>query len=167
MFFDRTKKALESGGTYEEFLKLLNLFAKDVIDTKTLIKRSEVFLTDAELMYQFKELMSFDDKRGNIDHGPPGSIRTSAPDPTAATCPDDDEGPSYRKLPVHVSIISFFSFKATLLRSRFARCDSLVLFLVFFFHMTFLRAPSLTHVFACRRKRAWHVQGGTSWRGQC
>ncbi|KAI0688140.1 hypothetical protein BC835DRAFT_1285352 [Cytidiella melzeri] len=101
MFFDRTKKALESGGTYEEFLKLLNLFAKDVIDTRTLIKRSEAFLTDSDLLHQFKELMSWDDKCGNIEYGPPGSIRTSAPDPTAAFCPDDDEGPSYRKLPFH------------------------------------------------------------------
>lgn len=109
MFFDRTKKALESGGTYEEFLKLLNLFAKDVIDTKTLIKRSEVFLTDAELMYQFKELMGWDDKRGNIEHGPPGSIRTGAPDPAAATCPDDEEGPSYRKLPFHVRSKFFYA----------------------------------------------------------
>ncbi|KAI0347668.1 hypothetical protein BDW22DRAFT_1319555 [Trametopsis cervina] len=101
MFFDRTKKALENGGTYEEFLKLLNLFAKDVIDTKTLIKRAEAFLTDGDLLYQFKELMGWDDKRGNIEFGPPGSIRTSAPDPTSAWCPDDDEGPSYRKLPLH------------------------------------------------------------------
>jgi paired amphipathic helix protein Sin3a len=107
MFFDRTKKALESEGTYEEFLKLLNLFAKDVIDTRTLIKRSETFLTESDLLYQFKELMGWDDKRGNIEYGPPGSIRTHAPDPNAAISLDDDDGPSYRKLPVYVRI-SFF-----------------------------------------------------------
>lgn len=103
MFFDRTKKALEATGTYEDFLKLLNLFAKDVIDTKTLVKRAEAFLTEGDLLLQFKELLDWDDKRGNIEYGPPGSIRTSAPDPNAASCPDDDEGPSYRKLPLHVS----------------------------------------------------------------
>ncbi|KAI0931347.1 hypothetical protein AcW2_000258 [Taiwanofungus camphoratus] len=99
LFFDRTKKALESGGTYDEFLKLLNLFAKDIIDTKTLIDRAEIFLGDGELMVQFKELMGWDDKVGNIEYGPPGSIRTGPPDPYAARAPDDGQGPSYRRLP--------------------------------------------------------------------
>jgi paired amphipathic helix protein Sin3a len=33
-FFDRAKKALESRETYDEFLRLLNLFSKDIIDAK-------------------------------------------------------------------------------------------------------------------------------------
>jgi len=105
LFFDRTKKALESGGTYEEFLKLLNLFAKDVIDNKTLIDRAEIFLGDGDLMSQFKELMGWDDKHGNVDFGPPGSIRTGPPDPYAAKAPDDGQGPSYRRQPESVSVL--------------------------------------------------------------
>ncbi|KAH9835880.1 uncharacterized protein C8Q71DRAFT_797373 [Rhodofomes roseus] len=97
-FFDRTRRALESGGTYEEFLKLLNLFARDIIDTKTLIERAEIFL-DGELMSQFKELMGWDDKVGHADHGPPGSVRVNEADPHIARSPDDGQGPSYRRLP--------------------------------------------------------------------
>ena len=109
MFFDRTKKSLENNATYEEFLKLLNLFAKDVIDTKTLVKCAEAFLTEGDLLMQFKMLLGWDDKCGNIEYGPPGSVRTSAPDPNAALCPDDGEGPSYRKLPLYVSARFLFS----------------------------------------------------------
>ncbi|KAI0375440.1 hypothetical protein BV20DRAFT_960592 [Pilatotrama ljubarskyi] len=99
LFFDRAKKALESGGTYDEFLKLLNLFSRDIIDTKTLVDRAEIFLGDGDLMAQFKDLLSWDDKLGNRDEGPPGSLRTSAPDYYTARPPDDGQGPSYRRLP--------------------------------------------------------------------
>ncbi|KAI9057085.1 hypothetical protein FKP32DRAFT_1584352 [Trametes sanguinea] len=99
LFFDRAKKALESGGTYDEFLKLLNLFSRDIIDTKTLIDRAEIFLGDGDLMAQFKDLLSWDDRVGNRDEGPPGSLRTSAPDYYTARPPDDGQGPSYRRLP--------------------------------------------------------------------
>ncbi|KAH9858239.1 hypothetical protein C2E23DRAFT_718829 [Lenzites betulinus] len=99
MFFDRAKKALESGGTYDEFLKLLNLFSRDIIETRTLIDRAEVFLGDGDLMAQFKDLLSWDDRLGNRDEGPPGSLRTGAPDYYTARPPDDGQGPSYRRLP--------------------------------------------------------------------
>ncbi|KAI0639840.1 hypothetical protein C8Q77DRAFT_1083126 [Trametes polyzona] len=99
LFFDRAKKALENGGTYDEFLKLLNLFSRDIIDTKTLIDRAEIFLGDGDLMAQFKDLLSWDDRSGNRDEGPPGSLRTSAPDYYTARPPDDGQGPSYRRLP--------------------------------------------------------------------
>ncbi|KAJ2986167.1 hypothetical protein NUW54_g9879 [Trametes sanguinea] len=78
LFFDRAKKALESGGTYDEFLKLLNLFSRDIIDTKTLIDRAEIFLGDGDLMAQFKDLLSWDDRVGNRDEGPPGSLAPPA-----------------------------------------------------------------------------------------
>ncbi|OSX66922.1 hypothetical protein POSPLADRAFT_1077635, partial [Postia placenta MAD-698-R-SB12] len=96
LLFDRIKKALESGGTYEEFLKLLTLYAKDVIDTKTLIDRAEIFLGDGELMAQFKDLTGWDDNHGNVEYGPPGSIRTGPPDPYGAKFVEDGHGPSYR-----------------------------------------------------------------------
>lgn len=103
VLFDRVKKALESGGTYDEFLKLLNLFSKDIIDVRVLVERAEVFLGEGELMMQFKLLMGYDEKQGNVEYGPPGSIRTSAPDPLAAQNPEDGESPSYRRLPQTVS----------------------------------------------------------------
>ena len=116
MFFDRAKKALESGGTYDEFLKLLNLFSRDIIDTKTLIDRAEIFLGDGDLMAQFKDLLSWDDRVGNRDEGPPGSLRTSAPDYYTARPPDDGQGPSYRRLPDSVSRL-----RLPPLRTRFSR----------------------------------------------
>jgi len=103
MFFDRAKKALESKEVYEEFLKLLSLFSKDIIDIKTLVERAKVFLGDENLMNEFKDLVGWDEKLENpIEHGPPGSIRTQAPDAVAPQPVDDGEGPSYRRLPESV-----------------------------------------------------------------
>ncbi|TFK94930.1 hypothetical protein K466DRAFT_475201 [Polyporus arcularius HHB13444] len=98
LFFDRAKKALEGGGTYDEFLKLLNMFSRDIIDTKTLIDRAEVFLGDGELLTQFKDLLGHEDQAGR-EEGPPGSLRTAAPDYYTALPPKDGQGVSYRKLP--------------------------------------------------------------------
>ncbi len=103
LFFERAKKALDSGGTYEEFLKLLNLFSRDIIDMKTLVERSEVFLGDGDLLTQFKEMINFEDTLGR-EEGPPGSLRTAAPDYYAALPPMDGHGPSYRRLPESVSM---------------------------------------------------------------
>lgn len=108
MFFDRVKKALENGGTYDEFLKLLNMFSRDIIDVRTLVDRAEVFLGEGELTTQFKHIMGYDEKRGNVEYGPPGSIRTSAPDPLAAELTEDGQSPSYRRLPDSVGVLVFF-----------------------------------------------------------
>lgn len=100
LFFDRAKKSLETREVYEEFLKLLNLFSKEIIDVQTLIERTRVFLGDGDLMTEFKDLVGWDD-RDKIEKGPPGSIRTGPPE-TPALPTDDGEGPSYRKLPPSV-----------------------------------------------------------------
>ena len=102
MFFERAKKALEGGGTYDEFLKLLNLFSRDIIDTRTLVDRAEVFLGEGDLLTQFKGLLSWDEAPGHAE-GPPGSLRTAAPDYYTALPPADGQGPSYRRLPDSVS----------------------------------------------------------------
>ena len=62
-FFDRVKRALESRDTYNEFLKLVNLFTQDIIDTARLVKDSRKFLGDTELLAQFKEILGFDERR--------------------------------------------------------------------------------------------------------
>ncbi|KAI0078868.1 hypothetical protein K474DRAFT_1770646, partial [Panus rudis PR-1116 ss-1] len=98
IFFDKVKKALDSAGTYEDFLKLLELYSMDVIDTRTLIERSDIFL-DAELLAQFKELLGWEETISKEDNGPPMSIRTGYPDPALPQDPADGHGPSYRKLP--------------------------------------------------------------------
>ncbi|KAJ7069059.1 histone deacetylase complex, SIN3 component [Mycena belliarum] len=97
LFFDRAKKALDRQA-YEEFLKLLALFSKEVIDMKTLIEHTrDAFLGDGELMNEFKELVGWEDDAA--EKGPPGSIRTGPPEALSALPADDGEGPSYRRLP--------------------------------------------------------------------
>ena len=106
LFFDRAKKSLEHREVYEEFLKLLNLFSKDIIDTQTLVERAQVFLGEGDLMVEFKDLIGWDD-RDKLEKGPPGSIRTAPPELPSALPPDCGEGPSYRKLPPSVRPLSF------------------------------------------------------------
>lgn len=102
LFFDRAKKSLESREMYEDFLKLLSLFSKEIIDSKTLIERANVFLGD-ELLAEFKDLIGWDERQDDVEKGPPGSIRTGPPEALSALPADDGEGPSYRRLPDSVS----------------------------------------------------------------
>ncbi|KAJ3763150.1 hypothetical protein EV360DRAFT_92032 [Lentinula raphanica] len=99
VFFDRAKKTLENREFYEEFLKVLNLYAKDIIDVKALIKRAATFLGEGDLLDEFKEVVGYDSKQDDVENGPPGSIRTGPPEALAAQPSDDGQGPSYRKLP--------------------------------------------------------------------
>ncbi|KAL0581071.1 hypothetical protein V5O48_000964 [Marasmius crinis-equi] len=118
LFFDRAKKSLENREIYEEFLKLLSLFSREIIDVKLLLQQSQMFLGEnTELMEEFKELVfgtgtgfgyAYDsslmpkrDGSGGVDVGvgPPGSIRTGPPEALMAQPVDDGQGPSYRRLP--------------------------------------------------------------------
>ncbi|KAF8665510.1 hypothetical protein AX16_000524 [Volvariella volvacea WC 439] len=99
LFFDRAKKALESRETYDEFLKFLSLYSREIIDTKTLVERAKAFLRDGDLLAEFKDLVGWDDRSENVENGPPGSIRTGPPEALSALPADDGEGPSYRRLP--------------------------------------------------------------------
>lgn len=105
-FFDRAKKALESRETYDEFLKLLNLFSREIIDARTLIARAETFLRDSELYAQFKDLMGWDVKRDGDNEGPPGSIRNWT---AQSTDTEERFGKSYRRLPLAVRFSLFHS----------------------------------------------------------
>ncbi|PFH48078.1 hypothetical protein AMATHDRAFT_150621 [Amanita thiersii Skay4041] len=62
-FFDRVKRALDNRDTYNEFLKLINLFTQGYIDTARLVKESRNFLGDTELLRQFREILDWDDKK--------------------------------------------------------------------------------------------------------
>jgi paired amphipathic helix protein Sin3a len=103
MFFERAKRALEARDVYDDFLKLLNMYTRDIIDLKTLVVRAEKFLADDMLIAQFKALVKWDDKIGNVNYGPPGSIRTGPHDATLPRPVDDADSPSYRRLPESVS----------------------------------------------------------------
>nr|XP_031858732.1 uncharacterized protein CI109_005826 [Kwoniella shandongensis]KAA5525804.1 hypothetical protein CI109_005826 [Kwoniella shandongensis] len=46
-FFDKVKKAIDDKVVYHEFLKLINLFVQDMIDTKTLLERAFLFIGEA------------------------------------------------------------------------------------------------------------------------
>jgi paired amphipathic helix protein Sin3a len=101
-FFDRAKKALESRETYDEFLKLLNMFSREVIDARSLISRAQAFLGDSELYEQFKDLMGWDQKVGEGEEGPPGSMRVW----TALSNETEERfGKSYRRLPLAVCTV--------------------------------------------------------------
>ncbi|KAJ7603117.1 histone deacetylase complex, SIN3 component [Roridomyces roridus] len=101
LFFDRAQKALENRQVFEEFMKLLSLYSKDVIDMKTLIDQTrDAFLGDGELMAEFKELVGWDGgPEAAVERGPPGSVRTGPPEALSALPADDGEGPSYRRMP--------------------------------------------------------------------
>ncbi|KAF8274279.1 hypothetical protein EI94DRAFT_1768822 [Lactarius quietus] len=99
MFFERAKRALEARDVYDHFLKLLNMFTRDIIDLKTLVVRAEKILADDMLFAQFKQLVNWDDRIGNVNYGPPGSIRTGPHDAALPRPVDDAQSPSYRRLP--------------------------------------------------------------------
>ena len=105
-FFDRAKKALESREMYDDFLKMLNMFSREIIDARTLIARAQTFLGDTELYTQFKDLMGWDGRKDGEDM-PPGSIRVWT-GPIAET--EERFGKSYRRLPLSVSQRLFRSF---------------------------------------------------------
>ncbi|KAI0088979.1 hypothetical protein BDY19DRAFT_947034 [Irpex rosettiformis] len=62
-FFDRVKRVLDNRETYNEFLKVVNLFTQDIIDTARLIRESHTFLGDGVLMAQFKDILGWDERR--------------------------------------------------------------------------------------------------------
>jgi paired amphipathic helix protein Sin3a len=107
MFFERAKRALEVRDVYDDFLKLLNMYTRDIIDLKTLVVRAEKFFADDALHAQFKRLVNWDDRIGNVNYGPPGSIRTGPHDAALLRPVEDAHGPSYRRLPESVSGAKF------------------------------------------------------------
>ncbi|EIW51655.1 uncharacterized protein TRAVEDRAFT_75682 [Trametes versicolor FP-101664 SS1] len=62
-FFERVKRALDNRDTYNEFLKLVNLFTQDIINTTRLVREARSFLGDGELMAQFKAILGWDERK--------------------------------------------------------------------------------------------------------
>lgn len=57
------KRLLRSEETYNEFLKLVNLFTQDIIDTARLVREARTYLGEGELMAQFREILGWDERR--------------------------------------------------------------------------------------------------------
>ncbi|KAK0442132.1 histone deacetylase complex, SIN3 component [Armillaria borealis] len=68
-FFDRVKQSLDSRESYNEFLKVINLFTQGIIDMGRLVKESRNFLAgDGELMRQFRDILGWDEKKERDYH---------------------------------------------------------------------------------------------------
>lgn len=62
-FFEHVKRALDSRDLYNEFLKLVNLFTQEYIDTGRLVKESRNFLGDTDLFKQWKSILGWDERK--------------------------------------------------------------------------------------------------------
>ena len=101
-FFERVKKHLDDRTTYLDFLKLLNLYAQDMIDVATLVDRAALFLSGRpELLSMFKGLVGYDmGRHGWLENEDPVLDNVPALErerfdlSVQKSC-----GPSYRKLP--------------------------------------------------------------------
>lgn len=115
-FFDRVKRALDNRDTYNEFLKLVNLFTQDIIDTSRLVRESRSFLGEGELMAQFKDILGWDERKEGF-----ASVEDVWTRPMAALDrPSRNQlnirYGSYRKLPVNVSHGPAFSIPHEILK---------------------------------------------------
>lgn len=69
-FFDKVKKFIDDKVTYHEFLKLINLFVQDMIDTKTLVERAETFIGGSgDVWAMFRKVVGADEA-GNVGPHP-------------------------------------------------------------------------------------------------
>lgn len=93
-FFDKVKKAIGNKQTYNEFLKILNLFSQDIIDKQTLVERVDSFIGDnhSDLLNWFKMFVGYEVKPQNIE-----SITFKKHQLELSLC--KAYGPSYRQLP--------------------------------------------------------------------
>lgn len=62
-FFDRVKLFMADRDIYNEFLKLVNLFAQDFINTPRLVKESRNFLGNTDLYRQFLNILGWDERK--------------------------------------------------------------------------------------------------------
>ncbi|KAJ3299229.1 Transcriptional regulatory protein sin3, partial [Blyttiomyces sp. JEL0837] len=61
-WIDRCKRTIGNKATYNEFLKVLNLFSQEIIDAKTLVERVEPFLSKAPDLFEwFKKFVKYEE----------------------------------------------------------------------------------------------------------
>ncbi|KAJ8327725.1 hypothetical protein QVD99_003749 [Batrachochytrium dendrobatidis] len=91
-FFERCKRVIGNKASYNEFLKLLNLFTQEIIDSKTLVERTEPFLMRSpELFEWFKKFVKYENDEVIYN------IPADRPEIDLRSC--KRSGHSYRKLP--------------------------------------------------------------------
>lgn len=93
-FFDKVKKAIGNKQTYNEFLKMLNLYLQDIIDKATLVQRVDLFLGDGhpDLVTWFRQFVGYDETPLSIEN-----ITFKKHQLELSLC--KAYGPSYRQLP--------------------------------------------------------------------
>ncbi len=134
-FFDRVRRALDNRETYNEFLKLINLFTQDIIDMRRLVEKSFSFLGHGELMAQFKEILGWGAAWDVSQYALANDANSLAGHSESMQRPTKADlslryGPSYRKLPAGVCshstslmILADFCFRRLTFRVRVAmRC---------------------------------------------
>lgn len=71
LFFDRVKKYIGNKATYNEFLKVLNLFSQEILDQRLLVERIESFIGGNHSLFEwFKNFVGYDQSREVIDNQP-------------------------------------------------------------------------------------------------
>ncbi|CEP19155.1 hypothetical protein [Parasitella parasitica] len=90
--FDRIKKYIGNKPSYEEFLKLLNLYTQEIVDMDTLVTQVKGFLgSNKELLDAFKCTIGYEPKEPAIE-----KPAVSAPKPDLNKCDAVKDSPSYR-----------------------------------------------------------------------
>jgi paired amphipathic helix protein Sin3a len=109
VFFEKVKRTLDNRETYDEFLKLVNLFSQDIIDMRTLVDKSNYFLGDgSDLSIQFRRIVGWEERERLFRE--PDDPLTGGLKNLAIYVPHNKDdlhhkcGPSYRRIPVNVSI---------------------------------------------------------------
>ena len=97
MFFEKVKKYIANKHSYSEFLKLINLYSQQILDTYSLVKKVQNFIgQNAELFEWFKQFVKYDEKDEIVQN-----TANSRPRVDLEGC--ISYGPSYRQLPPQVS----------------------------------------------------------------
>lgn len=93
-FFDRVKKYIANKQTFNEFLKLCNLFSQEVVDKNILVHKAATFIgSNQDLMAWFKKFIKYDGQDEIIVNEP----RVGEDKVVLSNC--RGLGPSYRLLP--------------------------------------------------------------------
>ncbi|KAG6837451.1 hypothetical protein H0H93_008994 [Arthromyces matolae] len=102
-FFDNVRRTLDNRETYNEFLKVVNLFTQDFIDSTRLVQEARNFLSDGELLNQLKRILGWNERKDRETFEPEQQTWTRPTVITLANRPTQAElnmkYGSYRRLP--------------------------------------------------------------------
>jgi paired amphipathic helix protein Sin3a len=101
--FDKIRKHIGNKPSYEEFLKVLNLYTQQIVDADLLVEQVKIFIgNNKELFDLFKSTIGYEPKEHPIE-----KPTHPLPKPDLAHCKTIDGSPSYRIVPRTVSFTSF------------------------------------------------------------